>query len=103
MGAQIKRRALRAEDLRVDAKRLMHRVPHAHAVEEVAHRAARREHDIASLIAPANIMSQRALAQGADAPPHDLRQIGMIEGDQRYATALCDPCCAPRRTERVTR
>jgi hypothetical protein len=72
---QIKRFAFRAEDLRIHTERLMHGMAHAKVIQERAHRAARREHDIAALIEPAYVIAERALADSADAAADDLRQV----------------------------
>jgi len=77
-------------------------VPNAQAVQKVAHRAARGEHHVAALVEPAHVMSERALAQAADAPPDYLRQVRMIEGDERNATTLRHAPGAPRRVKGIT-
>src|SRR6185312_1578946 len=85
-------------------ERLVHGVRHTHAVQQLAHEAARREYNVESGIQPTQIATKRALGEtAAEAAPQYLWQIGVIERCDRNAALACNLTCRPGRLEGVAR
>ncbi len=95
--------ALGAEHFGVHAQWLVNSVMNTHLIEQLAHEPAGSQHDVESLIQPAQITADRLLAPRAQPAAHDLGEIGVIERDDRNATIPRYRGGTPGRMERVSR
>ena len=89
------------EDFRVDAERMAGRVTHADGVQVLHHVAAGREHLRAAFVSELHVVLDELPRRAAEAPLRELREVRVIERDQRNAASIRDARGGPRRMECV--
>ncbi len=88
--AQLGRPALGTKYFGVHTKRLVNCVIDTETVQVFAHQPARREHYIEALVQPADVAADSRLAETSHAAADELRQVRVIEGDDRNTAAARD-------------